>query len=71
MPLYDFECKECNLEVEVLQKIDEKPPNCPVCGRSMVKLMSDTYFILKGKGWEFDGYGLREKKKGNKQCRKS
>jgi len=28
--------------------------------------MSATSFILKGSGWERDGYGLRDKKKGDK-----
>ena len=51
MPLYEFECKECNINIEMLQKMDEKTPNCPVCGRSMVRVMSTTTFILKGKGW--------------------
>lgn len=64
MPLYDFLCEECDLEVEMFKKIDEKLPNCPVCGRSMVKLISSTNFILNGKNWEKDGYGLRFKKKG-------
>lgn len=64
MPLYDFKCEECDLEVEILKKMDEKAPNCPVCGRSMVKLVSATNFILNGKNWEKDGYGLRSKKKG-------
>jgi len=67
MPLYDFKCKHCDLEIELFQKMDERPPECPVCGRSMVKLMSATNFILNGKNWEKDGYGLRNKKKGDKK----
>ena len=64
MPLYIFKCEKCEQEVEILQKMDEKAPGCPVCGRSMDKLMSATNFILNGKNWEKDGYGLRSKKKG-------
>lgn len=67
MPLYEFECKECDLEIEILNKLDDKAPECPVCGRSMVKLVSATSFILNGRNWEKDGYGLRSKKKGDKK----
>jgi putative FmdB family regulatory protein len=66
MPLYDFKCEKCEYEVEKQIKLDDKAPDCPKCGRSMTKLMSATSFILKGSGWERDGYGLRGKKKGDK-----
>lgn len=64
MPLYDFTCKHCNHEIELLQKMDEKAPNCSVCGRSMVRVMSPITFILNGKNWAKDNYGLKAKKKG-------
>ena len=66
MPLYEFKCENCGHEMEKYIKLADKEPNCPSCGRSMVKLMSATAFILKGSGWERDGYGLRDKKKGDK-----
>lgn len=66
MPLYDFECKECDLEVEILQKMGTRPPECPVCGRSMDRLMSAPSFILNGRNWAKDSYGLRTKEKGAK-----
>ena len=64
MPLYDFECKHCNSEIELFKKLDEKPPKCSVCGRSMVRRMSTTTFILNGRNWAKDNYGLKAKKKG-------
>lgn len=66
MPIYIFKCKDCEEEVELLQKMDEKPPECPVCRRSMVKLMSATNFILNGHNWAKDNYGLKMRKKGDK-----
>jgi len=66
MPLYDFKCEGCDHEMEKHIKLTDKEPECPVCGRSMIKLVSTTSFILKGSGWERDGYGLRSKKKGDK-----
>jgi len=70
MPIYTFECKDCEEEIELLQKMDERPPECPVCGRSMVKLISATSFILNGKNWAKDGYGLRTKKKGGQNAKR-
>jgi len=67
MPTYDFKCESCDLEIELFQKIDDKAPNCPVCGRSMTRLMSATTFILSGTGWSKDNYGLKAKKKGEKK----
>ncbi len=64
MPLYDFACKHCNSEIEMFKKMNEKAPNCSVCGRSMVRVMSTTSFVLNGRFWEKDGYGLRVRKKG-------
>ena len=67
MPLYELKCKSCGHEIEKLVKLDAKLPNCPLCGRSMVKLISTTSFILNGNNWEKDGYGLRAQKKSPKK----
>ena len=64
MPLYDFRCDMCNKETELFKKLAEEHPNCPVCGRSMVRVMSPTHFVLNGSCWAKDNYGLKTKKKG-------
>mgnify|MGYP000893691107 CR=1 FL=1 len=40
MPIYDFECKECNRIVEVIETISksEEEHRCNKCGRLMKKL---------------------------------
>ena len=63
MILYDFRCKSCGKEMEVLTKGDEKAPNCPICGHIMTKAISPTHFILKGSNWAKDNYGLKKGKK--------
>lgn len=63
MPLHDFGCKKCGHEEELLVKRDEKNPNCPKCDEKMDKLISSGSFILKGKGWSSDSYGLKDKGK--------
>jgi putative FmdB family regulatory protein len=67
MPLYEFRCKHCNTEIEMLKKMDEKRPKCSVCGRSMVRLMSSTTFILNGRNWAKDNYGLKKGGKNEKR----
>jgi putative FmdB family regulatory protein len=53
MPFYEYQCKACGAEVEVLQKITDAPlKKCPECGKSqLAKLVSAPVFRLKGSGW--------------------
>jgi putative FmdB family regulatory protein len=53
MPFYEYQCKSCGHEEEVLQKISDEPlKKCPVCGKpSMVKKITAAAFRLKGGGW--------------------
>ena len=67
MPLYEFRCDSCEKEIEILKEMDEKRPKCSLCGRSMVRLMSSTTFILNGRNWAKDNYGLKEGGKNEKR----
>ncbi len=41
MPLYEYLCRECDRQVEVLVRGTEDQPDCPECGsRNMMKLLS-------------------------------
>jgi putative FmdB family regulatory protein len=53
MPIYEYECKACGHEFELVQKISEPAvKKCPECGKNKVnKLISLTSFQLKGEGW--------------------
>ena len=53
MPIYEYKCNSCGVELEKLQKISDPPlKECPECGKSsMKKLISATSFRLKGSGW--------------------
>jgi putative FmdB family regulatory protein len=53
MPFYEYQCRACGAEVEVLQKISDAPlKKCPECGKSqLAKLVSAPVFRLKGSGW--------------------
>ena len=66
MPIYEYRCKECEHEVEALQKLSDPPlVNCPACGKpALQKLVSAAGFQLKGSGWyvtDFRGGGAGKK----------
>lgn len=58
MPTYEYACAACESEFEVEQRITEEPlKSCPRCrSRRIKRLISQTYFTLKGGGWYADGY---------------
>ncbi len=52
MPMYEYRCKSCNYQFELLQKFSAPPAEeCPKCGGKVEKLISQTAFSLKGDGW--------------------
>ena len=53
MPIYDYKCSHCEHEIEVIQKISDKPKTiCPKCNtKSLKKLISAPSFRLMGGGW--------------------
>ena len=57
MPVYEYECTECQSVIELQQKISDPPlASCPECEGPVRKLMSMSSFQLKGGGWYADGY---------------
>jgi putative FmdB family regulatory protein len=66
MPFYEYQCKSCGHDVEVMQKFSDRPlKKCPQCGKSQLqRLMSAPVFRLKGGGWyETDFKGDSENKR--------
>jgi putative FmdB family regulatory protein len=57
MVLYEFECQNCGHILEKYVAMGTKKSKCPECGNYMKKIISLSSFILKGSGWEKDGYG--------------
>jgi len=57
MPIYEYQCRDCNDEFEALQKIGDRPlRRCKKCSGRLDKLISRTAFVLKGGGWCSEGY---------------
>ena len=64
MPIYEYRCTNCGNALEVMQKVNDPPPDtCPTCqtSSSMERLVSRTSFQLKGGGWHSDLYGSVKK----------
>ncbi len=59
MPTYEYACRACGHQWELVQRITEGPVEvCPACARAEAhRLISrGTNFILKGGGWYSDLY---------------
>lgn len=57
MPLYEYRCRACRRQVEVIQKFSDSPlRTCEACGGALEKLISSSGFILKGSGWYVTDY---------------
>ena len=60
MPIYEYRCKKCNNQIEVLQKMSDKPPTrCKKCGGRLEKMISQTAFQFKGEGWYVTDYARK------------
>lgn len=52
MPIYDYRCRACGHEVEVIHGIDGSgPETCTLCGGEMRKALSAPAIHFKGSGW--------------------
>ncbi len=58
MPVYEYQCSECNHIEEAFQKITDAPlAVCPRCQGKLSKIISHSAFHLKGSGWYVTDYG--------------
>lgn len=53
MPIYEYVCKACGHEAEIMHKVsDPTPRKCPECGKpKLAKQISAAGFRLSGGGW--------------------
>ena len=65
MPIYEYVCRACGKQSEIIQKISDRPEKkCPLCGKpKLEKLMSASGFRLKGGGWYETDFKSGDKKK--------
>ncbi|CEK10720.1 FmdB family zinc ribbon protein [Legionella hackeliae] len=68
MPIYEYECKNCHHQFDLMQKISDDPAKqCPQCFQeTAVRLVSAAGFQLKGTGWYVTDFKNKENKTANK-----
>jgi putative FmdB family regulatory protein len=58
MPIYEYKCRKCGKQFEVMQGIsDDAVKECTFCKGPVDKLISLSSFQLKGSGWYVTDYG--------------
>ena len=64
MPIYEYQCENCNRTLEIIQKINDPPPlDCPGCELPKLrKKVSAVAFRLAGGGWYETDFKTGEKK---------
>ena len=52
MPIYEYQCRQCDARHEVIQNFSDPPvTNCPKCNGEMKKLFSSPAIQFKGSGF--------------------
>jgi len=60
MPIYEYQCADCQAVFEEWQSgFEDREMECPECGGQSRRLISHSSFHLKGGGWYADGYGAK------------
>jgi putative FmdB family regulatory protein len=58
MPIYEYKCRKCGKQFEVIQGVtDDAVKECNFCRGTVDKLISLSSFQLKGSGWYVTDYG--------------
>ena len=67
MPIYEYQCSNCDHRFEKLQSFSaEATCDCPNCGNSAKRIISLTSFILKGTGWYVTDHPSKSRQNGIK-----
>ncbi|HSV31361.1 MAG TPA: FmdB family zinc ribbon protein [Atribacteraceae bacterium] len=58
MPIYEYQCRECDNAFEELQSMNDQPlSRCPACGGRVKRLISKGVgFVFKGSGFYVNDY---------------
>jgi len=73
MPIYEYKCVDCGIQLEKMQKVADEPLKvCENCGGKLEKQWSRSGFQFKGEGWYVTDYagkksGGEEKKSTEKK----
>ena len=60
MPLYEYRCRKCGIQVEKIQKFSDSPlETCAACGGQLERLLSTPALRFKGSGWDVTNYARK------------
>lgn len=51
IPFYEYQCPKCGVFTEQQSIKDDSFKKCPKCKSSIKRLISSTFFLLRGEGW--------------------
>jgi putative FmdB family regulatory protein len=72
MPIYEYQCKQCNERHEIIQRFSDAPvTHCPTCGGEMKKLFSSPAIQFKGSGFYKNDYASSSSSSSSKSETKS
>lgn len=72
MPIYEYQCLQCNVKHEIIQRYSENPlEHCPKCGGEMKKLISSPAIQFKGSGFYKTDYPSASAGSGSKSSSES
>ena len=64
MPIYEYKCEQCGLQIEVRQSVSDKPlSTCEKCHGKLEKQWSLSGFQFKGAGWYVTDYAGKKGEK--------
>lgn len=62
MPIYEYKCVDCGVQLEKMQKVSDEPLTlCEKCGGRLEKQLSLSAFQFKGEGWYVTDYSSKLK----------
>ena len=52
MPTYEYECRDCSVRFERMQRFSDEPvKTCPECGGMVRRVLHPVGIVFKGSGW--------------------
>ncbi len=57
MPTYGYRCNDCGHQLEIMQKMTDRPlKECPECKGELAKLLFPVGIVFKGSGFHVNDY---------------
>jgi putative FmdB family regulatory protein len=52
MPTYEYECRDCSVRFERMQRFSDEPvKTCPECGGMVRRVLHPVGIVFRGSGW--------------------